>query len=68
MPNPTQQLTDILVRLRNQAIDRQLAAMIQKVNQPETNEEERIDLLRQQQELRGFKRQPLEQTQTGRSI
>jgi len=68
VPNPTQQLTDILVRLRNQAIDRQLAAMIQKVNQPETNEEERIDLLRQQQELRGFKRQPLEQTQTGRSI
>jgi len=60
VPNSTQQLTDILLRLRNQGIDRQLAALIQKVNQPETSEEERIGLLRQQQELRSFKRQPLE--------
>ena len=59
VPNPTQQLSDIALRLRNQAIDRELAALSQKVNQPQTSESERLELLRQQQELRTAKRQPL---------
>jgi hypothetical protein len=59
LPNPAQQLADIVIRLRNQSVDRQLAASIQKINQPETTESERLELLRQQQELRALKRQPL---------
>jgi len=59
VPNPKQQLTDITLRLRNQFIDRQLAALMQKVNQPEMTESERIESLRQQQEMRAMKRQPL---------
>jgi DNA primase len=57
--NPAQQLTDITVRLRNQYLDRQLAGLIQRANQPETNESDRLELLRQQQDLRSLKRQPL---------
>ena len=59
LPNPAQQLSDVKLRLRNQFIDRQLAALMQRLNQPETSETERDELLRQQQELRALKRQPL---------
>jgi DNA primase len=59
VPNPAQQLIDIALRLRNQFIDRQVAALIQRINQPETSETERLDLLHQQQKLRSLKRQPL---------
>ena len=57
--NPTQQLSDVALRLRNQFIDRQMAALMQRANQPEVSETEREDMLRQQQELRLLKRQPL---------
>jgi hypothetical protein len=59
IPNPSQQLSDVALRLRNQFLDRQLAALLQRANQPETSETERLDLLRQQQALRLLKRQPL---------
>ena len=59
IPNPSQQLADVALRLRNQFIDRQLAALMQRANQPESSEAERLDLLRQQQELRRLKRQPI---------
>jgi DNA primase len=59
IPNPSQQLSDVALRLRNQFIDRQLAALLQHANQPEISELERLDLLRQQQALRLLKRQPL---------
>ena len=59
IPNPDQQLSDIALRLRNQFLDRQIAVLLQRANQPETAEDERLDLLRQQQELRRLKRQPL---------
>lgn len=60
IPNPAQQLTDVATRLRNQSLDRQLAALMQRTHQPETSEADRLDLLRQQQELRRLKRQPLQ--------
>ena len=59
IPNPAQQLSDVALRLRNQFLDRRLAALLQRANLPETSETERLDLLRQQQELRLLKRQPL---------
>jgi len=57
--NSQQQLGDITLRLRNQFIDRQLAALTQRANQAGTGEEEHLDLMRQQQALRELKRQPL---------
>ena len=48
------------LRLRNQYIDRQFAALQQRVNQPECGDAERLDLLRQQQALRRLKRQPIQ--------
>jgi DNA primase len=60
IPNPSQQLADVALRLRNQFIDRQFAALMQRTNQPEVGEAERNDLLRQQQELRRLKRQPIQ--------
>ena len=59
IPNPSQQLADVALRLRNQFFDRQLAALMQRANQPSCSEVERLDLLRQQQELRQLKRQPI---------
>jgi hypothetical protein len=59
LPNPAQQLADLALRLRNQSIDRELAALMQRANQPETGEAERLELLHHQQDLRVRKRQPL---------
>ena len=59
IPNPDQQLGDVVLKLRNQFLDRQIAALTQKASQPETSETDRMELLRQQQELRQQKRTPL---------
>lgn len=59
IPNPQQQLADVALRLRNLFIDRQLAALIHRANQPELDDVARVELLHQQQELRQLKRRPL---------
>jgi DNA primase len=59
IPNPDQQLGDVVLRLRNQFLDRQIAASIQRASQPETGETGGIELLREQQTLRQQKRAPL---------
>lgn len=59
IPEPARQLKDLVTRLRNQFIDRQLAALTHRGGLPETGDEERLELLRQQQQLRQLKRQPL---------
>lgn len=59
IPNRPQQLADLARRLRDAAIDRQLAALGARVGQPALTDSERMDLLREQQELRSRKRQPL---------
>jgi DNA primase len=59
IPSPAQQLADVALRLRNQFLDRRLAASLQRANLPETTEAERLDLLREQHDLRLLKRQPL---------
>jgi DNA primase len=59
IPNPDRQLADVTLKLRNQFLDRQIAALTQKASQPETSEVGKIDLLREQQELRKQKRAPL---------
>lgn len=59
IPDPDRQIADLVSRLRNQHLDRQLAALTHRCSLPETSEEERLGLLRQQQQLRQLKRQPL---------
>lgn len=59
IPNPGQQLTDVVTRLRNQFIDRKLQALLQRAGQPEVGESERLELLREQQRLRQLKRETL---------
>ena len=55
MPNPELQLTDVILKLRNQALDRQIAALTAKISQAAESEE----LLREQQQLKMLKRTPL---------
>ena len=57
--NAPQQLADILLRLRNQFIEREIAALSQRASQPALTDDERLGLLQQQQALRQLKRQPL---------
>ena len=45
MPNPVQQLADVALRLRNQFLDEQSAALMQKANQPETDDALRLEAL-----------------------
>jgi len=59
IPNPDQQLADVTLKLRNQFLDRQIAALTQKVGLPETSEAGKVELLREQQKLREQKRAPL---------
>jgi DNA primase len=59
LSNPDRQLADVVTFLRNQFLDRQIAASMQRASQPETPETDRMELLRQQQELRQQKRAPL---------
>lgn len=59
IPDPARQLNDLVMRLRNQFLDRQLAALTHRSSLPETDDAERLELLCQQQRLRQLKRQPL---------
>jgi DNA primase len=49
----------ILERLRDEFLDQELAARQQRANNPETSDSERLELLKQQQELRFLKRKPI---------
>jgi DNA primase len=59
MQRPFDELTDLVKQLRDDFIDRQISMLMHRINQPETSETDRIELLRQQQELRQQKRAPL---------
>jgi len=61
IPNPEQQLADVTLKLRNQFLDRQIAALTQKASQPEISEVEKLELLHEQQKMREQKRSPLSQ-------
>ena len=52
IPNPETQLTDVVLKLRNQFLDRQIAALTQKAGQPEVSDAGKIELLREQKKLR----------------
>lgn len=58
-PNPERQLVDVTLKLRNQFLDRQIAALAQKAGLPETPDIEKVELLREQKKLREQKAAPL---------
>jgi DNA primase len=62
IPNPAQQLSDLLVRLRNQSLDRQIVLTHQRAGQPNLSDAERGQLLQQLQTLRAQKKAPLDST------
>jgi DNA primase len=59
IPNPEQQVLDVAMKLRNQFVDRTLAALTQKVSQPGLAEAELLATLQEQKSLRELKRQPI---------
>jgi DNA primase len=59
VPNPEQQLHDVVKFLRNQFLDRQITSSIQRLSQPQMGDAEKIELLREQQKLREQKRASL---------
>ena len=59
IPNPELQLSDLILKLRNQFLDRQIAALTQKISQPQLDDAEKIGLMREHQKLREQKRAPL---------
>lgn len=59
IPNPGMQLADVILKLRNQCLDGQIAALTHKMSLPETPDQEKIQLLQQQQQLKQQKRSPL---------
>jgi len=59
IPNPAQQLADVAQRLRNQALDREIADLMLQASQPGMTDEQRLDIIRSQESLRAAKRQPI---------
>jgi len=59
IPNPEIQLADMVLKLRNQFLDRQIGALTQKISQPETNDTQKLEFLQEQQRLKLQKRLPL---------
>jgi len=57
--NAEQQLMDVLVRVRNAALDRRMAGLTQQLNQPGVDVQAQLAILQDQQELRRQKQQPL---------
>jgi hypothetical protein len=59
LPSPDRQLADVVTFLRNQFLDRQIAALTQQASQPEISDAKRIELLRERDKLREQKQAPL---------
>jgi DNA primase len=59
IPNPETQLADVMLKLRNQFLDRKIAACVQRASQPGISEADQIRFSREAQELRQQKRTKL---------
>jgi len=59
MPNPEKQLADVVLKMRNQFLDHQIAAVMQKAARSEIPDAEKIELLQRQKKLREQKAAPL---------
>ena len=63
IPNPAQQIQDLLLRLRNRFLDARISTLNLQVSDPGLNDEQRISLITGLGELRRQKREPI----TGRN-
>lgn len=52
IPNPKQQLADVVAELKNQFLDREIQRLMNAMNQPGTGEGDREQMLRRHQELK----------------
>ena len=59
IPNPETQLADVVLKLRNQFLDRQIVVLTQKAASPGTSDAQKIDCLQAQKKLRELKKSPL---------
>jgi hypothetical protein len=59
IPNPDQQFADVVLRLRNQFADQQMAALTQQLSQPGLGDAQNVELLQHLQQWRQYKKQPL---------
>ncbi|HEV2455807.1 MAG TPA: DNA primase [Verrucomicrobiae bacterium] len=59
IPNPDKQLADVILKLRNQFLDRRIAALTQKTASPGLSDAQKIELLQAQKHLREQKAAPL---------
>ncbi len=59
IPNPKQQLADVVRWLRDREADRRLREITQQMAAPEISEADVLTLMQQQQELRQLKKQPV---------
>lgn len=59
LPNPPVQLADVTLKLRNQFLDQQIAALTQQISQPELGDAQKVELLHELQRLKQQKRAKL---------
>jgi DNA primase len=59
IPNPEKQLADVILKLRNLFLDRQISALTQKTGSPDVPDEKKIAILQEQKRLREQKASPL---------
>ncbi len=59
IPNPGLQLPDVAMKLRNATLDAELAALTREIGRTDLQEEQRLDRLHRQQEIRRLRRQSL---------
>ncbi len=59
IPHPEKQLPDIVMRLRNQYIDRQLASLNQRASMPNVSDEEHLSILHERQRLVRLKQEKI---------
>jgi DNA primase len=59
IPNPETQLADVTLKLRNQFLERQIAALTHQISHPDTAEDQRLVLLKEQMLLKQEKRAAL---------
>lgn len=60
LPNPEQQIADVVLRLRNQYLDRQSSELLRLMNDPSLTDEQRLVYAHQRSTLRELRRSPLD--------
>ncbi len=59
IPNPQQQLIDLVTRFRNESLDVEIAELTRAINSPEIPSTDQVQLIRERETLRASRRTPL---------